>query len=313
MERRKFILGTGAASLGGSGLIGTGAFSRVESQRQVRVEAAEDPDAYLGLDECDTLHGDNYVEIDDNGHLEVDIGENPNGGEGVNSNSLTFFDNVFKIRNQGKEKACVWIDADVKYHPDTSLPLIDFYVLDGDDQRSIRGVEQSIGLGVGDSFCVGIRTYTKNLESGDRLLEDDRIVVNADVDPDGEIDCPQLDDPDPDPPDDRQAISWIAFCGGDLDAGDISLEVVDTDEDGDPTEVSWSSTTHVDNVVVFGAARLYNADSGTGGTVQLGDGEEVQWGPRTEQRPPSPCPDDQCGPKFDWNGSFNATGHQDEC
>ena len=162
---------------------------------------------------------------------------------------------------------------------------------------------------------MGIRTYTRKLREGDRLVVDDEIVVNADTD----LDCPQLDndDPDPDPPDDRQAISWIAFCqsNGSIQADDVSVSAVDTDEDGDPLSASWSSSVSVDNVVVFGASRLFtNVDSGTGGTVELGQGEEVEWGRGTEQRPPSPCRDGECGPKFDWDGgSFTPAGHQDEC
>ena len=100
MKRRKFLVGASGVAIGGSALLGSGAFSRVESQRDITIQVAEDPNAYLGLDECDTLHGDNYVFIDEKGHLEIDIGENPNGGQGVNSDSRTWFDNVFEITNQ---------------------------------------------------------------------------------------------------------------------------------------------------------------------------------------------------------------------
>lgn len=316
MDRRKFLVGVGGASIGGSALVGSGAFTQTASQRQVTIDIAHDRDAYVGLDRCENSPNNSYIEFDD-GHLGINMSpENPTGagGEGVNSDSLSHFDEVFEICNQGKQKACFWIDADIA--TEHSLPLVDFYLRDVEfdngstDYWSLLGEEGAIGLYPGECVCVGVRTYTKMLSAGDQLVEDEEVVITADA----EIDCPQPDDDDPDPdPDPRQAISWIAFCGADLEAGDISLDITDTDDDGDPTTVGWSSSTSVDTVVVFGASRLYNTAGGTGGTVSLGDGNPVEWGPMTEQRPPSPCPDGECGPKFEWNGSFNLAGHQDEC
>lgn len=50
MKRRKFILGTATASIGGSALLGSGAFSRVDSHRNVHIEIVGDDDAYLRLE-----------------------------------------------------------------------------------------------------------------------------------------------------------------------------------------------------------------------------------------------------------------------
>ncbi len=50
MKRRRFILGTATASIGGSALLGSGAFSRVDSQRHVQIEVVGDDDAYLRLE-----------------------------------------------------------------------------------------------------------------------------------------------------------------------------------------------------------------------------------------------------------------------
>ena len=185
MKRRQFLLGAGSATLGGSALLGSGAFSRVESQRDITIQVAEDPDAYLGLDGCDTLHGDNYVSPDEKGHLEVDIGENPNGGEGVNSNSRTWFDNVFEITNQGKESACIWIERPDDWpEADDGDPRVDFYV-GGDRDRSILGNQNPFGLDIGQSTCIGIKTLTKgvNATETDDLLEGiDAVTIIADVD-----------------------------------------------------------------------------------------------------------------------------------
>ncbi|MFP8956492.1 hypothetical protein ACLI4Y_07175 [Natrialbaceae archaeon A-CW3] len=53
MKRRKFIVGTAAASIGGSALLGSGAYSTVESQREVRIRVQGDEDAYLSLKYAD--------------------------------------------------------------------------------------------------------------------------------------------------------------------------------------------------------------------------------------------------------------------
>lgn len=49
MKRRTFVLGMGTAAVGGSALLGSGAFSRTESQRSVVVETVGDEDAYMRL------------------------------------------------------------------------------------------------------------------------------------------------------------------------------------------------------------------------------------------------------------------------
>ena len=49
MKRRTFVLGIGTASAGGSAILGTGAFSSVETQRAVTIETVGDEDAYLRL------------------------------------------------------------------------------------------------------------------------------------------------------------------------------------------------------------------------------------------------------------------------
>jgi len=206
MERRKFLLGVGGTAIGGSTLIGSGAFSRIESQRRVKIEVAEDPDAYLGLDGCPDSPNSSYTEIDDSGHLAVEMSpENENAdndlGEGVNSDSRTWFDNVFQICNQGKDEICVWIGDDedwprvdddefdeedyAEYDGDRR---VDFYIGDNDD-RSIVGAENAYPIAVGECVCIGIKTNTKGLEAGDQLLDvfDDEIVIHADVD------CPEND------------------------------------------------------------------------------------------------------------------------
>ena len=207
MKRRNFLVGAGAASIGGSALLGSGAFSRVESDRAVTIAVAEDSDAYLGLDKCDTPNG-SYVHDDGKGHIQILMNdENPTHdgtkddtlGAGVNSNSTSIFHRVFKICNQGKEPACVWISDDDDWprvddeEPndgmrEVELPnggdrRVEFYRED-DTEDSVIGEENAIALSVGDCICIGIKVRTHGLSDGDELLGalDNTIQINADVD-----------------------------------------------------------------------------------------------------------------------------------
>ncbi|ADD06922.1 uncharacterized protein Nmag_3372 [Natrialba magadii ATCC 43099] len=188
MKRRKLLLGSGSA-FAATAFIGTGAFSRVESQRSVTVEVEEDEDAYLGLAPSDSEHGDNFAEIDDNGHLEIDIGEiddeDDNTGSGVNSNSITWFDCVFTITNQGKDEANVYVEEEDNFvEEEGDEGTIDFYTDEasgsqGDDGiDSIVGSDNEITLPVGDSECIGIRVNSEE-ENSDDIDGDVTIVADS--------------------------------------------------------------------------------------------------------------------------------------
>lgn len=208
MDRRKFLVGLGSVSVGGSALIGTGAFTRVEAQRRVKIQIAEDPDAYLGLDGCPESPNSSYTEIDEKGHLAIEMSpENPTdaGGYGINSDSLSWFHDVFQIRNQGKQEVCVWIEDhedwprvhDDEFEDDLSdydgMRRVSFYL--GDDPTDeFIGQDNWVVLGVGEAVCVGLMTVTKGLSEGDQLLDelDNEIVINADAECEEPLECPVL-------------------------------------------------------------------------------------------------------------------------
>ncbi|ARS91818.1 hypothetical protein B1756_11555 [Natrarchaeobaculum aegyptiacum] len=211
MQRRNFLLGVGSTAIGTSALVGSGAFSRVESQRDVKIAVAEDKDAYLGLKPCDTKHGDNFVGDDGRGHVTLDFGASGNDGDGVNSDSRTWFDNVLKICNQGKADANVYVSSDAledaanfpkgvsshyKDPTDVDDEFLDewgnewrlaFYTGEaagssGDENlRSIVGQANEFELPVGECECIGVRVVTKDVdaEKAEHLF-DGTITITAD-------------------------------------------------------------------------------------------------------------------------------------
>ena len=185
MERRNFLIGMGSTAAGASALIGSGAFSRIESHRSVTVQVAEDANAYLGLSGTGSPNSDNYVDTDGDGHLEITITDSGEGGEGVNSDSTTFFDGLFEICNQGKA------DADISYElPDDVLEndseedeqTIAFYYIDGNGDRVIVEEEDEVDLPLGECEEIGLRTVTKGIDATeeDTLIDGD-VILTADA------------------------------------------------------------------------------------------------------------------------------------
>ncbi len=315
MQRRTFLVGVGGSSLGASALIGSGAFSRIESQRRVKIEVAEDPDAYLGLDGCPDSDNSSYTEIDDSGHLAVEMSpKNENAdndlGSGINSDSFTWFDNVFQICNQGKDTVCVWITAEVAENLELDEEyededIVDFYL--GDDRdRSLLGEENAIELEVGECICVGIATVTKGLEEGDQLIDGDEIVIHADTD----AEC-GIPDNDIETGNGRAGISFVAFCVPDdetITEGDIDpITVTKVNQSGDPIEIEFESDVEVQTVVLKAGNEFFNVDvnddEGTAEVGERGTGIRPETGQQPGQSASRPCDiegEDKCGVKFDW-------------
>ncbi|WP_200531264.1 hypothetical protein [Halorubrum sp. LN27] len=197
MHRRDLVFGVGAASVGGSALLGTGAFSRVESQRDVTVQVAEDPDAYLGLSATGSLNSENYVAIDGDGHLAIDVsdhddfdGPDAEPGEGVNSDSTTWFDAMFEVCNQGKADAAFHVREfdDDAFPPGAAsdAPLDFYHYPDGDgapgEESSLVGEDAAVTIPLGECLTVGVRTETHGVDAtGGTTLFDEEIVAVADA------------------------------------------------------------------------------------------------------------------------------------
>ena len=195
MERRNFLIGMGRTAAGASALIGSGAFSRVESHRSVRVQVASDSDAYLRMAQIDSsANSRNYVDEEieeDDGHLEIDIADSGEGGHGVNSNSLTFFDDLFEVCNQGKADARFYIDTsdldtgdgDIAFYSGTASGSSGDSDLDEIGDELDHGEEIEVGE---DCVTVGLLVDTGK---GSDLTDPEGKVDATDVDElvDGEV------------------------------------------------------------------------------------------------------------------------------
>lgn len=180
MKRRRFLSSVGGVTLGGSALITSGAFSRVESHRSVTVEVAKDPNAYLGLKPLDTPNSNNFVDLDENGHLSIDIGDFGAGedykyetGTGINSNSNTLFEGMFEICNQGKAAALLILEIDPwEVKKEGSIEFID------EDGKPLLGAKKHLEVGACERIAIDLGTF--GVDATDEVpLYDDEVVITA--------------------------------------------------------------------------------------------------------------------------------------
>ncbi|WP_083866555.1 DUF1102 domain-containing protein [Natronococcus occultus] len=178
MERRKFLIGAGSTAIGASALVGTGAFSSVTSTREMSVRAVNDANAYLGLKEVPDSPNSSYVD-EDEGHLRIRMDEDnetEGGGTGVNSNSVTIFKDLFRIRNQGKQTIHVFVFL---VGPKTG----NVGLFNGGTTSPLWATT----LEVGEYEDVGLLTNTFGVDSSDpaQLVNDMIIVAVGEDNPEG--------------------------------------------------------------------------------------------------------------------------------
>jgi hypothetical protein len=112
VNRRKFLIGAGSFAAATAGAIGTGAFNNVQAEgREVSVNVANDGNALLGLDPSTGLYSE-LASLDGNGQITVDVSGMNTAANGVNPDAGTYLFDIFRVRNQGKEPAIVYVDPD---------------------------------------------------------------------------------------------------------------------------------------------------------------------------------------------------------
>ncbi len=100
MQRRELVFGLGAATVGGTTILGSGAYTSVDVERSVSIDVAADTDALLAL-----VPTTEYATTR-NGEFVLDLSPaNPTstGGQGVNANAKTIINTVFKVENRGTQ------------------------------------------------------------------------------------------------------------------------------------------------------------------------------------------------------------------
>lgn len=170
MQRRKFVIGLGSAAAGSAALVGSGAITYGEAERDVAITVATDPNGYLGMDSPHWFDHSQYSNVGENGELSLDFGESGSGGDGVNVNSKMYFDHVFRIKNQGTQDLKVWFERS-----EDLIGVIEFYphhlgiyddqhdgLIGEDDAWSFNGHTT-----VGDSFPVGVCIDTSEEDLGE--------------------------------------------------------------------------------------------------------------------------------------------------
>lgn len=291
MNRRKFLLGS-ATTLTGSGLlVGTQGTSSVESKREVTFQVAGDEDAYLGIEYPEG------VDIDCNGVVRI------------------------TLKNQAKE--------------DFTFVDFEYSLVDG-DKISIDNVNEPNNIDLGSAEDVEIDVSCNSNSTVPDGIFEFGVTVEGDtseIDTNGssreiELDCTDtgcLNSPEGSPdPSNLTAISFIAFCGGetDLSPGDISVDTIESNSDGEPVRVDWSTSKSVDEVILKGGQEwyLYKVHGATSGFAQMsmGPADEFASGNTVEfpsdngsgnvsRCPSSPCYDEQ-GVKVEYSGgSFDNT------
>lgn len=165
MKRRQLVTGFGALVGGSSILMGTGAFTSVDADRDASIEVAPEDQAYLRVFPSNGHNGEfasksaaNKLQLDFND--EIDSLVNPSGGEGVGQSSVYEFDDVFQIENQGTQTVYVNITNVSTHGGDT---LVRYYVRDGsNNRRFITEGDNDVEISVGTAANIGVYINTSD-------------------------------------------------------------------------------------------------------------------------------------------------------
>jgi len=186
MERRKFLVGLGGTAIGASAIVGSGAFTSVEAERELVFDVVNDNDGLLAMEPTDHPNSDYLVEdgtgnpVDD-GYTggTIAIGADNVKGKGANNEAITYILDIFRLKNQGTQD--VWIDVNAiapNGNLDSGGNTRMMYRLEGDaetnggpqyrhDQfgRDVyhfgNSERRNPVLGPGESITVGIRFDTR--------------------------------------------------------------------------------------------------------------------------------------------------------
>ncbi len=153
--------------------MGTGAFASVEADRSVSVNVAGDQNAYLGLEDTSSYAEKNGKE------LMLNFAANGNGGSGINADSVSTFDGVFRMVNNGPNNLDITIDKSGLANPGRwhfvpkevyeeysgNYPEDSFYPSWDDFQGYDTTNASGGGLNSGDSTLVGVAIDARDMNT----------------------------------------------------------------------------------------------------------------------------------------------------
>ena len=248
MKRRTLVLGLGSIGLTGTSILGSGAFSSVQADRDVTVNVAGDADALLALEPSDGPNGA-YADIEgDTLALNFDGSAEGVDGEGFNPNAFTRVDDIFSITNQGTQKVGVYIESfDTVDDVDVEL------LAQNGTETSIVGADAAVGLPVGESVPVGLTVDVDGAgpTEGEDVIDGDSITIVATVEED---EAPEIEE------------TFHAFDTTDDELFGFEFEVDETVSGVDPVDLTFGSDVAAD---LTSEDVTFRPDSGSGNRRQL--------------------------------------------
>lgn len=183
MKRRELIAGVGSLTAGSSVAIGSGAFTSVNANRDIDVRIAEDDKAYLRLkpiraDFAREDDGSLVLTIDDDLSTAAatnDDVDSEDTGDGVGTDSVYSFDDIFTIQNQGTNGVRVF-----GIYQGGEVNLIEIYNSSDEMRRPLTESNPSTILDPGETISAGVKVNTH----GTPVREDpydESIIIGADA------------------------------------------------------------------------------------------------------------------------------------
>ena len=164
MKRRQLLLGLSATVSSSAAAIGSGAFSAVEAERQLKINVVADKNAYLTFEDIS-----NYAVVND-GVIEFQFdGQSPplTDGNGLGSESVYEFSDVLFVQNNGSQVVELFSKYDGE--PVSNIQLTqstDVNSSSGGKNQFLTEENPSEPLDPGDAFNIGIVIDTSGMSTG---------------------------------------------------------------------------------------------------------------------------------------------------
>ena len=156
MPSRRQLIGFIVGSVSLSSIVGSSAFQQSTSSRDVSVSVSGDDTEEVCIYKK-AIDGQ-YAEIND-GKLELEFGElfGPSGGDGINANSVTEFDQVFGIENRSQNENMKFYAEQTS--PEGDKPKINIYDSFSEEKKALTKENQA-NLSSGTQLLLGVRIDT---------------------------------------------------------------------------------------------------------------------------------------------------------